>query len=103
MMRVKKNDTVLILSGKDKGKRGVVLTIDPKKNKLKVKGLAIVLRHYKARRSGEVSSIRKQEAYIPCCKVMPVCPSCDKPCRINITVDNAQRKVRVCNNCQAAL
>lgn len=103
MMRVKKNDTVLVLSGKDKGKRGVVLVIDPKKKKLKVKGLAIVTRHYKARRSGEVSSIRKQEAFISCCKVMPVCPSCDKPCRVNITVNDAQRKVRVCNKCQVAL
>lgn len=69
MMRVKKKDKVIILSGKDKGKQGEVIEILPKKGKLKVKGVGIMTRHVKAKRAGEPSGIIKTESYIPLSKV----------------------------------
>lgn len=63
-MSIKKNDTVFVLTGKDKGKQGVVIDILPKKGKVKVRGIAVITRHVKARRQGEVSAIKKEESYI---------------------------------------
>ena len=63
-MAIKKNDTVIILTGKDKGKKGKVLVVLPKKDQVMVQGVAIITRHAKARRAGETSSIKKQESYI---------------------------------------
>ena len=62
--RIKKNDTVVVLSGKDKGKTGSVIEILPKKGKVMVKGVAVVTRHVKARKQGEVPGIKKEETYI---------------------------------------
>ena len=103
-MRIKKNDTVVVLSGKEKGKRGVVLVVDPKKDMIMVKGLAVATHHAKARRAGESSGIRKEEAFMSASKLMPVCPSCTKPCRVNSKLsDDKKNKVRICNRCQATL
>ncbi len=99
MMRIRKNDTVRVMSGKDKGKEGMVLAILPKKEKVKVKGVAIVTRHLKARKQGEVSRIKKEEAFIYLSKVMPVCASCKKACRVGIkTLENGS-SARVCMRC----
>ncbi len=102
MMRIKKNDTVLVLSGKEKGNQGQVidvLTKNGKVNKVRIQGLGLVTRHAKARKQGEVASIKKIETYFDVSKVMPICTSCKKPCRLNSTVvDN--KKARVCNQCK---
>ena len=63
-MNIKKNDTVVVITGSDKGKKGLVVDILPKKGKVKVQGVAIVTRHTKARRQGEKSAIKKQERFI---------------------------------------
>lgn len=100
MMRIKKNDKVVVVSGKDRGKEGVVIALLPKKDKIKVKGVAIVSRHLKAKRQGEVAMIRKEEAFIFISKVMPICSSCKKPCRVNIKQLENNVKVRACSRCQ---
>jgi len=100
MFSVKKNDTVKVISGKDKGKQGVVLDILPKKGKVLVKGVALVKRHAKARRQGEVSGIKERESYIDSSNVMPICSSCKKPCRINVKLVESGKKVRICNKCK---
>lgn len=97
MIRIKKNDTVVILSGKDKGKQGAVIDILPKKGKVKVRGVAMVTRHVKARREGEASMIKKEEGFIDASKVMPVCPKTGKPTRVNYIVSSEGTKVRVSN------
>ena len=79
MARVKKNDTVVVLSGKDRGKKGVVLRIDPEKNRIMVKGAGIVIKHVKARRQGEVSGIKKEEMWLVLSNVILLCSSCKKP------------------------
>lgn len=100
MMRVKKNDTVVIISGKDKDKKGKVIEILQKNDKVMVKGSSLSTKHVKARRQGEVAGIKEVESYIPSSKVMPVCTSCNKPVRVNTKTIETGRKVRICNQCK---
>lgn len=102
LARIKKDDTVVIVSGKDKGKRGHVVAIDHKDEKLLVKGLGMVTRHVKAKKQGEKSRIVTEESYIPFCKVMPVCPSCKKTCRIKVRMLEGNKKARSCHRCKEA-
>lgn len=69
-MNIKKNDMVVVISGADKGKKGTVLEVLPKKGKIKVQGIAIVSRHTKARRQGEKSAIKKLERFIDLSNVL---------------------------------
>lgn len=100
MARVKKNDTVIVLTGKDRDKKGTVIALDLKKGKVMVKGIAIATRHAKARKQGEASEIKKEEGFINITNVMPVCSSCKKPCRINIKSMADGMRSRSCNKCK---
>ena len=100
MLRVKKNDTVMVLSGKEKGKQGSVIAISLKKGKVLVKGLGMVTRHVKARKQGETPMIKTEESYLSLAKVMPFCQSCNKPCRISFQLSETGDKARVCNRCK---
>jgi len=98
MMRIKKNKTVVVISGKDKGKQGNVIEILPKKGKVKVENVAVMSRHTKARKQGETSGIIKSEAFIDISKVMPVCGSCKKATTVRVgIVDN--KKNLICKHC----
>ena len=77
-MKVKKNDTVLVITGKDAGKTAKVLTALPKANKVIVDGVNIQKKHKKARSAQEVSSIVNQSGAIDASNVMVVCPECGK-------------------------
>lgn len=100
MMRIRKNDNVIILTGKDEGKRGTVIEVLPKKGKIIVKGIGMVVRHYKARRQGESSMIKEQEGALEVSNAMPICTSCHRPCRVNFVVAESGKKNRVCNHCK---
>ena len=101
MMRVKENDTVVVLSGKDKGKKGKVIEILTKKDKVMVKYLGLITKHAKARRQGETAGIKQRESYFHVSKVMPVCTACSKAVRVNVkTVED--KRVRTCNKCKEA-
>ena len=102
-MNVKKGDTVVVLSGKDKGKQGKVLSVQPKDSKVIVEGVNIVTRHTKPRRQGEEGGILKKEAPIYACKVQRVCPKCSKPTRPAHKVLADGKKVRVCKKCGAEI
>ena len=100
--RIKKNDTVMVISGKDKDKQGQVIDVLSKKGKVssvRIQGLGLVKRHTKARKQGEVSAIKQIEMCFDVSKVMPVCPSCKKPCRLNSTTSD-DKKARMCNRCK---
>jgi len=71
-LRLKKNDLVVVLTGKDRGKKGRVIEILRQKNRVKVEGVAVVTKHAKARKAGETSGIRKEESFIHLSNVMPV-------------------------------
>jgi large subunit ribosomal protein L24 len=103
LARIRKNDTVCVLSGKDKGKQGQVIEVLPKIGKVLVKGVALVTKHYKARKQGETSGIKKVESYLLVSRVMPVCSACNKPSRVSVKEMDGGKSVRVCNRCQKAL
>lgn len=71
-MHVKLGDNVKVISGEYKGKEGVIIAVCPKKNKIKVKGIALCTRHYKAKKQGEKSSIKILESFISVSNVMKV-------------------------------
>ena len=99
-MNIKRDDKVIVLSGKDKGKEGKVLVADPKNNKVVVEGVNVATKHQKARRQGEESGIIKVETPIHACKVQLVCPKCGKATRVAHKV-TGDKKVRVCKKCGA--
>ena len=101
-MSIRKDDTVIVLSGKDKGKKGKVLTVMPKDGKVIVENVNIVSRHTKPRKQGEEGGIIKKEAPIYACKVQRVCPKCNKPTRIGHKVEG-DKKVRICKKCGAEI
>jgi len=98
-MNVKKEDTVIVLSGKDKGKQGRVMSADPKNGKVLVEGVNVAKRHLKPRRPGEDGGIIKKETPIYASKVMRVCPKCGKPTREAHKFLNDGSKVRICKKC----
>jgi large subunit ribosomal protein L24 len=98
--RIKKNDTVVVISGRDKGKKGTVIEVKRKKGQLLAKDIAVTTRHVKPRRAGEQGSIKKEEAYISESKVMPVCTACKKPTRVGSKMLDAGKRVRICVRCK---
>ena len=97
-MNVKKNDTVVVLSGKDKGKKGKVLSVDPESRKVIVEGISVASRHQKPRKQGEEGGIIKVETPIYVSKVQLVCPKCNKGVRVGYKMDG-DKKVRICRAC----
>ena len=97
-MNVKKNDTVLVLSGKDKGKKGKVLSVEPETRKVIVEGVNVASRHQKPRKQGEEGGIIRREIPMYASKVQLVCPKCGKATRVgHKTVDG--KNVRACKKC----
>ncbi len=97
-LHVKTGDTVVVLSGKEKGKKGKILQVSPKERKVIIEGVNMCTKHVKPRRQGEAGGIIKAEAAMYACKVMPVCPKCGKPTRIGHKILEDGSKVRVCKN-----
>lgn len=98
--RIKKNDTVVLIAGKEKGQQGPVIEVWPKKDKVLVKGLGVVKRHTKARKRGEVAGIKSIESFFPLCKVMLICGSCKKACRVQAKKLDDGTHVRICHRCK---
>ena len=101
-MNIKKGDTVVVLSGKDKGKQGKVLGTVPGSLKVVVEGINMVTCHVKPRRQGEEGGIVKREAAIYASKVQVVCPKCDKGTRVAYKIVGG-KKIRICKKCGAEL
>lgn len=101
-MHVRRDDTVIVLSGRDKGKEGKVLSVDLKGGKVIVEGISLGKRHKKPRKQGEEGGIVKMETPIYSSKVMRVCPKCSKPTRHACKITDG-KKVRVCKKCGAEI
>ena len=101
-MNIRKDDKVVVISGKDKGKEGKVLVAEPKAGKLVVEGVNVATKHQKPRKQGEEGGIIKVETPIYACKVMVVCPKCGKPTRVAHKLVSG-KNVRVCKKCGAEL
>ena len=101
-MKVKKNDTVLVIAGKDKGAKGKVLRAIPADHRVVVDGVNVQKRHAKARSARETSGIREQAGPIDVSNVMVVCPTCNKATRVAYAIEG-DKKARVCKKCGAVL
>lgn len=102
-IHIKKGDNVLVISGKDKGKKGKVLSVGVSKRTVIVEGVNMATKHTKARKAGESGGIIHQEAPIYACKVMHICNKCGKPTRIGYKIMADGTKSRVCKNCLEVL
>lgn len=100
MERIKKNDTVVIISGKEKGKSGAVIEISTKKNAVRVKQVMLMVKHQKPQRMGQAGGLKKIESWINVSKVMPVCSSCKKVTRMHTNVVESGVRVRSCGKCK---
>ncbi len=101
-MRIKKGDTVQVLSGNDKGKTGEVLEVMPKLQKVIVKGVNVRKKHVKPRKQGEEGGIIPVECSIHSSKVNVVCPKCNKATRLGV-IKEGKNKIRVCKKCGAKI
>ena len=102
-MSIRKDDMVVVLSGKDKSKQGKILEVMPKEGKVVVEKINVVSRHTKPRKQGDQGGILKKEAPIYACKVQRVCPKCGKPTRAAHKVQADGKKVRICKKCGAEI
>ncbi len=102
-MKIKKDDTVLIISGKYRGKTGKVLRAFPKEEKILVEGVNIMKKHQKPRRTGEKGQIIEMLSPIDVSNVKLFCPKCGKATRvgykIRANIKNQKSKIRVCKKC----
>ena len=101
-LHIKKDDTVVVLSGDDKGTKGTVIAVSPEEGKVIVSGVHVVSKHTKARRQGEASQILKTEGAIYASKVQLVCPKCKAGRRAKIQIVDG-KKIRVCAKCGAEI
>ncbi|MDP2656481.1 MAG: 50S ribosomal protein L24 [bacterium] len=104
-MKIKKNDTIKVLAGKDRGKTGKVLRVFPEQEKIVVEGINVLAKHVRPAKKGE----RGQKVYFPARMAvsngMLVCPSCGKPTRVGYAVSHGEgaqtRKERLCKKCKS--
>jgi len=102
--RLKRDDEVMVVRGRDKGRRGKIQRVIRDKGKILVEGINMVKRHYKAGAQGtRQAGIVDKEMPMDASKVMPICPSCDKPTRISIKILDDGSKSRVCKHCEGML
>lgn len=98
-VHVKTGDTVMVISGDDKGKKGKVMAVSPKEGKVIVEGINMVSKHVKPKRMGEAGGILKAEGAMYASKVQIICPRCKKPTRIGHKLNEDGTKSRTCAKC----
>ena len=102
-VHVKTGDEVVVINGKYRGKRGKVLEVSPKENKVIVEGVNIVTKHVKPRKVGEPGGLIKAESALYANKVQLICPKCGRPTRTGSTINSKGKKMRTCkkSDCNA--
>lgn len=103
LARIKKGDTIMVISGREKGKTGKVLEILTKKEKVLVERLNMVKRHLKPQQKTKQGGILEKEAPLPMSVVMPLCPKCNKGARVVTQLAKEGGKVRLCAKCEERL
>ena len=102
-MKIRKNDTVLVIAGKDRGKKGKVRFAYPKEERLLVEGINFIKRHTRATKGVRQAGIIEREAPIRMSDVMLLCSRCNHPTRVGFKILADGRKVRVCRSCGEAI
>lgn len=99
-MKIKRGDNVIMLGGKDKGKKAKVILVFPEMGKVVVDGLNLVKKHLRAKKQGQKGQIISKERAVSVSSVALVCKSCDKPTRIGFKVEG-DNKIRICKKCKS--
>jgi len=102
-MKIRKEDNVLVIAGKDKGKKGKVRFVYPRDNRILVEGINMIKTHSRAKAQVRQAGLIEREAPISMSNVMIVCTRCSKPARIGFKTLDDGRKVRVCRSCKEAI
>ena len=102
-LHVRKDDTVVVITGKDKGKKGKILVAMPEAGKVVVEGVNVLNRHTKPQGQNNQGGILKKEAALDASNVMLYCAKCDKGVRVEHKVQENGDKVRVCKKCGAVI
>jgi large subunit ribosomal protein L24 len=101
---IRRNDNVVVITGKDRGKRGRVLKVDPAKNRLIVEGVNFIKRHTKPNPQRQIKGgVVEREASLHASNVQIVCPECSKPTRLGRKILGDGRKVRICRKCEGVV
>jgi large subunit ribosomal protein L24 len=101
-MKIKKNDTVLVITGKDRGKQGKVLQAFPKNTQLLVAQVNLKKKHQKPKKQGEKGQIVQMPGLISVSNVKLICPKCEKAVKIGYKIEG-EKKYRICKKCQEKL
>ncbi len=101
---IRKNDNVLVITGKNRGAKGRVLKVDPTKNRLVVEGVNIIKRHTKPNPQKNIKGgVVEREASVHASNVQLVCPECGKQTRVGRKILGDGRKVRICRKCEGVV
>ena len=105
-MKIKKDDTVLIISGKDRGRKGKILDVFPKSDTLIIAGMNIRKKHVRPKKSGEKGQIVEMPGPMSISNVKLICPKCKKAARVGYKIEDekkGKKKYRVCKKCKEEL
>lgn len=100
MFRVKRDDQVQVISGRDRGKRGKVRRVFPADARVVVEGLNVVKRHLRKSEANPQGAILSRESRLPLDRVLPVCPKCNRGVRVGFELQKDGDKVRICRRCK---
>jgi large subunit ribosomal protein L24 len=103
LVQIRKNDSVMVISGKERGKTGKVLRVNPKEDAVIIERVNVVKRHTKPRGPQQAGGIVEKEASLPASNIMIMCDKCNAPVRIGRKVLGDGNKVRICRRCGEAL
>jgi len=102
-MKIRKDDTVLVITGKDRGKKGKVRFAYPKKQRVIIEGINFIKKHSRARGAARQAGIIDLEAPVDISNVMLICNKCNKPVRIGFKKLEDGRRVRICRACREVI
>jgi large subunit ribosomal protein L24 len=102
-MKIRKEDNVLVIAGKDKGKKGKVRFVYPRQNRVLIEGVNMIKTHSRARQQVKQAGLIEREAPINISNVILVCTRCNKPARVGFKILDDGRKVRICRSCKEAI
>jgi large subunit ribosomal protein L24 len=102
-MKIRKEDNVLVVTGKDKGKKGKVRFVYPRKNRVLIEGVNMIKTHSRARQQVKQAGLIEREASIALSNVMLICTHCNKPARVGYKILDDGHKVRICRSCKEAI
>lgn len=101
-LKIRKGDKVVVLAGRDRGKRGNVLECNMEKNTVLVEGVNLVTKHLKRRSEADAGGIKTIPQAMPISKVALICPACDRGVRFGVKVSDDKSKSRICKKCNQA-